>query len=158
MIDRQDAAASRRGLASWRVAAAIWVALAGSHALAADFRSTTEATVWYDAPSTKSKRLYVVSRGYPVEVLVSLERWTKVRDAAGSIGWVEANTLAAKRMLVVKPKMAEVRSAPDEAAPVAFRVGQNVLLEWMETLPNGWTRVRHGEAGLGFVRSGEVFG
>ncbi|MPZ43479.1 MAG: SH3 domain-containing protein [Betaproteobacteria bacterium] len=159
MIDRQDAPASRRGPASWRVAAATFVALASTLVSAADFRSTTAAaTVWYDAPSTKSKRLYVVSRGYPVEVLVSLERWTKVRDAAGSIGWVEANTLAAKRMLVVKPKMAEVRSAPDEAAPVAFRVGQNVLLEWMETLPNGWTRVRHGEAGLGFVRTGEVFG
>jgi SH3-like domain-containing protein len=145
--------------APWRVAAVALLTLLGSHAVAADFRSTVEAaTVWYDAPSSKSKQLYVVSRGYPVEVLVSLEGWTKVRDAAGSIGWVEARTLAAKRMLVVKPKMVEVRSAPDDAASVAFRVGQNVLLEWMETLPNGWTRVRHGEAGLGFVRTGEVFG
>jgi SH3-like domain-containing protein len=145
--------------ALWRVAAVAFLTFLGSHAVAADFRSTVEAaTVWYDAPSTKSKQLYVVSRGYPVEVLVSLEAWTKVRDAAGSIGWVEARTLAAKRMLVVKPKIAEVRSAPDDAASVAFRVGQNVLLEWMETLPNGWTRVRHGEAGLGFVRTGEVFG
>jgi SH3-like domain-containing protein len=159
MIERQDAPAARRRPARWRAAVAAVVALAASAAIAADFRSTTEAaTVWYDAPSTKAKRLYVVGRGYPVEVLVSLERWTKVRDAAGSIGWVEANALAARRMLVVKPKMAEVRSAPDEAAPVAFRVGQNVLLEWVETLPNGWTRVRHGEAGLGFVRTGEVFG
>jgi SH3-like domain-containing protein len=139
--------------------AGVSMLLAVSAAAAADFRSTSEAaTVWYDAPSTKSKRLYVVNRGYPVEVLVSLERWTKVRDAGGSIGWVEANMLSTKRMLQVKPRMAEVRSAPDDAAPIAFRVGQNVLLEWMETLPNGWTRVRHGDAGLGFVRSGEVFG
>lgn len=144
---------------SRRVAAVAFVALIATPALAADFRSTAPAaTVWYDAPSTKSKRLYVVGRGYPVEVLVSLERWTKVRDAAGSIGWVEANTLAAKRMLVVTPKMVEIRSAPDDAAPVAFRVGQNVLLEWMETLPSGWTRVRHGEAGSGFVRTADVFG
>ena len=43
------------------------VALAASPAIAADFRSTTEAaTVWYDAPSTKAKRLYVVGRGYPL--------------------------------------------------------------------------------------------
>lgn len=160
MIDRQDASAlRRRSAAGWCVATVAFLMLVIGPAGAADFRSTAEAaTVWYDAPSTKSKQLYVVNRGYPVEVLVSLEAWTKVRDAAGSIGWVEARTLAAKRMLVVKPKIAQVRSAPDDAAPIAFRVGQNVLLEWMETLPNGWTRVRHGEAGLGFVRSGEVFG
>jgi SH3-like domain-containing protein len=152
-------ALSRMPAAPWRIAAVAFTALVATCASAADFRSTAEAaTVWYDAPSTKAKQLYVVNRGYPVEVLVSLEGWTKVRDAAGSIGWVEARSLAAKRMLVVKPRMAEVRSAPDDAAPIAFRVGQSVLLEWVETLPNGWTRVRHGEAGLGFVRSGDVFG
>ena len=147
----------------WSSAAgAISAVIAGLVSLAGfrpDFRSTVDAaTVWYDAPSSKALRLYVVNRGYPVEVLVSLEGWTKVRDAAGSIGWVEARALAAKRMLIVKPKVADVRSAPDESAPIAFRVGQNVLLEWLETLPNGWTRIRHGEAGIGFVRSGEVFG
>jgi hypothetical protein len=60
--------------------------------------------------------------------------------------------------VVVKSPVAEVRSAPGEGAPVAYRVGQSVLLEWMETLPGGWTRVRHAEAGIGFVRSAEVFG
>ena len=159
MLDRlivvRNAGVARRWLLAFAGCALIGAAPVG----AAEFRSTTEAaTVWYDAPSSKSKRIYVVGRGYPVEVMVTLEGWTKVRDAAGSIGWVEARALAAKRMLVVKPKVADVRSAPEETAPVAFRVGQSVLLEWVETLPNGWTRVRHAEAGIGFVRSGEVFG
>ena len=159
MLDRLRVVPSKRAahcaLVAMAGSALLWAGPAG----ATEFRSTTEAaTVWYDAPSSKSKRLYVVGRGYPVEVMVAVEGWTKVRDAAGSIGWVEARTLAAKRMLVVKPKVADVRSAPEESAPVAFRVGQSVLLEWVETLPNGWTRVRHPEAGVGFVRSGEVFG
>jgi SH3-like domain-containing protein len=159
MTDRRARFAPTLLPARLRLAPAVFLLLAGFQAAAADFRSTAEAaTVWYDAPSTKAKRLYVVNRGYPVEVLVTLEHWTKVRDATGSIGWVEARALAAKRMLVAKPKMVEVRSAPEDAAPVAFRIGQNVLLEWIETLPNGWIRVRHGEAGLGFVRTGEVFG
>ena len=159
MLDRLIVSATRVWSRRWLLALAgcllLWAVPGG----AAEFRSTTDAaTVWYDAPSSKSKRIYVVGRGYPVEVMVALEGWTKVRDAAGSIGWVEARSLAAKRMLVVKPKVAEVRSAPEETAPVAFRVGQSVLLEWIESLPNGWTRVRHAEAGIGFVRSGEVFG
>ena len=157
MPDRPADASIRRPLVALGAACALLLAAVAGEA--AEFRSTTEAaTVWYDAPSSKSKRLFVVNRGYPVEVLVALERWTKVRDAAGSMGWVEARTLGARRMVVVKPQVAEVRSAPEEGAPVAYRVGQSVLLEWMETLPSGWTRVRHAEAGIGFVRSAEVFG
>ena len=157
MHDRHVIASLRRRLA--RLGAACALLLAALPGVAAEFRSTTEAaTVWYDAPSDKSKRLFVVNRGYPVEVLVALEGWTKVRDAGGSIGWVEARSLGTRRTLVVKSPVAEVRSAPAEGAPVAYRVGQSVLLEWMETLPGGWTRVRHAEAGIGFVRSAEVFG
>ncbi|MGH8700070.1 MAG: hypothetical protein ACREVR_02685, partial [Burkholderiales bacterium] len=45
---------------------------------AADFRSVAEnAAVLYDAPSAKAKKLYVVSHGYPVEVLVVVEGWSK---------------------------------------------------------------------------------
>lgn len=148
-----------RRLRIWPGALALACVLAASGAPAAEFKSTADAaTVWYDAPSSKSRRIYVVGRGYPVEVLVTLEGWTKVRDASGSLGWVEARSLTDKRMVLVRTGVAEVRSAPDEGAAVAYRVGQNVLLEWLETLPNGWTRVRHVEAGIGFVRSDEIFG
>lgn len=146
-------------MCTWLGPVALAGALVAQGAPAAEFKSTAAAaTVWYDAPSSKSRRLYVVGRGYPVEVMVTLEGWTKVRDASGSIGWVEARALTDKRMVLVRQTVAEVRSAPDEGAPIAFTVGKNVLLEWLETLPNGWTRVRHGEAGIGFVRTGEVFG
>ena len=152
-------AAARRSPFRHLIVAAVGALGLVAGAEAAEYRSTVEAaTVWYDAPSTKARRLYVVGRGYPVEVLVTLEGWIKVRDAAGSIGWVEAKALGPKRMLVVRAKVADVRNAPDETSPVAYRAAQNVLLEWMETLPNGWTRVRHGEAGIGFVRSQDVFG
>ncbi len=51
--------------------------------LAADFRVTAEApTVLYDAPSAKARPLFVYGRDVPVEVLVNVEGWTKVRDAA----------------------------------------------------------------------------
>ena len=39
------------------------------------------ATVLYDAPSAKSRPLFVVNRGYPVEIIVTVEGWTKVRDS-----------------------------------------------------------------------------
>jgi SH3-like domain-containing protein len=130
-----------------------------SNAAAADFRSTIEpATVWYDAPSVKAKQLFVLGQGYPIEVLVTLEGWIKVRDATGGIGWIEAPALGPRRTVMVKPEVAEVRAAPESSAPVAYRVGRRVLLEWVESLPSGWVRVRHAEGGTGFVRSADVFG
>jgi len=130
-----------------------------SASMAADYRSVAEsATVLYDAPSSKGRRLFVLGAGYPLEVIVSVEGWTKVRDSAGTIGWVEAPALGPKRMVVVMPSVAEVRTAPEAGAAVAFKVARNVLLEWVETLPSGWTRVRHTDAGQGFLPSSELWG
>jgi SH3-like domain-containing protein len=135
------------------------LSLSASFAAAAEFRSTIDAaTVLYDAPSVKSRPLFVVSRGYPVEVMVTLEGWTKVRDAGGSVVWVEAKALAQKRMVVVRRRVAEVRSTPEDAAAVAFKVAQNVLLELIESAPPGWVKVRHADGATGFIRTAEIWG
>lgn len=134
--------------------------------VAAEFRTTTEApAVLYDAPSTKAKPLFVYGRDVPVEVLVTVTGWTKVRDATGTIGWFAAKSLGDKRMLVVRVPTAEVRVRPDDAAPVAFRAEENVLLELAEpaasptnTATPGWVQVRHRDGQTGYARIGQVFG
>jgi SH3-like domain-containing protein len=133
---------------------------------AAEFRSTAEAaTVLYDAPSAKAKPMFVLGRYTPLEVIVPLEGWTKVRDVGGSIGWVEKRALADRRSLVVRVPVAEVRAQPDDAAPIVFRAEQHVLLELAElatgatkTASPGWVSVRHRDGQAGFVRIAQVFG
>jgi SH3-like domain-containing protein len=143
------------------------IALAALPALAsaADFLSTQDAaTVLYDAPSARAKPLFVYGRGVPVEALVSVEGWTKVRDAAGTIGWMAGKSLSDKRMLVVRAPVADVRAAADEAAPVVFRAERDVLLEMAEpaaaaaSATPGWIRVRHRDGQSGYVRLSQVFG
>lgn len=144
------------------------VAIAGvaTAATAADFRSTTDApTVLYDAPSAKAKPLFVYGRDVPMEVLVSVEGWTKVRDATGTIGWIAGKGLGDKRVLLVRAAAADVRANPEEAAPVVFRAEQNVLLELAEgatspttTASPGWVKVRHRDGQTGYVRIAQVFG
>src|SRR5215212_10895443 len=98
-----------------------------AHAL--DFRAVADsAAVLYDAPSTRSNKLFVVNRGYPVEVIVTVEGWVKVRDASGGLAWIEAKQLSDKRTVMVKVALAQVRQKPDDAAAVAFQAQQNVLL------------------------------
>jgi len=76
--------------------------LAGAAAHGAEFLSVGEnAAVLYDAPSREAKPLYVASRHYPLEVIVNLEAWVKVRDHAGALTWVERKRLVEQRMVVV---------------------------------------------------------
>jgi SH3-like domain-containing protein len=135
-------------------------------AAAADFRATGDAaTVMYDAPSARAKPLFVYGRDVPVETLVSVEGWTKIRDAAGTIGWVQSKLLSDKRMVVVRTPSAEVRSAADDGAPVVFRAERDVLLEIAEsavsastTAMPGWIKVRHRDCEQCYVRLAQVFG
>jgi SH3-like domain-containing protein len=133
---------------------------------AADYRATADpATVMYDAPSARAKPLYVYGRDIPVETLVAVEGWTKIRDASGTIGWVQSKMLADKRMVVVRAATADVRAAADDGAPVVFRADRDVLLQIAEpatspatTSMPGWVKVRHRDGDVGFVRLSQVFG
>ena len=88
----------------------------------------------------------MLGRDVPLEVIVPVEGWIKVRDVGGTIGWVEKRTLGDRRTLVVRVPLAEVRAIPDDAAPIVFRAEQNVLLELAEPA----TSAQHdGDAGLG---------
>jgi SH3-like domain-containing protein len=135
-------------------------------AAATEFRSTADApSVLYDAPSAKARPQFVFGRDVPVEVIVSVEGWTKVRDSAGTIGWFATKGLSDKRTLQVRVPVADVRAMAEDTAPIVFRAEQNVLLDLAEvaatpagaTVP-GWVKVRHRDGQVGFVRVTQVFG
>ena len=154
------------GIRQWRARVGVALALSATTVWGADFMSTADAaTIVYDAPSARAKPLFVLGRDTPLEVIVPVEGWTKVRDAAGTIGWVDKRNLGERRSLVVRVPVADVRVNPDEAAPLAFRAEHGVLLELAEpatgattTAVPGWVKVRHRDGQTGFVRIGQVFG
>ena len=130
-------------------------------AQALDYRSVSvPAAILYDAPSNMAKKLFVVGRGYPVEVVVSVDNWLKVRDSSGALAWIEAGQLAAtsKHMLVVKAAQAEIRSAAEDSAPITARAEKGVMLEWQETLPSGWVRVLLPNNSSGYIKLSQVWG
>jgi SH3-like domain-containing protein len=134
--------------------------------VAAEYRVTAEpAVILYDGPSARAKPQFVYGRDVPVEVLVSVEGWTKVRDLGGTIGWIAAKSLAERRMLQVRVATADIRVHADESAPVAFRAAENLLLELAEpatsaatTATPGWVKVRHRDGSVGFARVAQVYG
>jgi SH3-like domain-containing protein len=150
-----------RALAVVALAAVPWRA-----AVAVEFRATADAaSVLYDAPSAKAKPMFVLGPDTPLEVIVPLEGWVKVRDVAGTIGWVERKALTDRRSVVVRAPVAEVLASPEPEAALVFRAERGVLLELAEpattattTANPGWVKVKHRDGQSGFVRIAQIFG
>ena len=134
-------------------------AVLAMHTGAAEFRSAAEdAVILYDAPSVQSQKLFIVSQGYPLEVVVTVQGWVKVRDASGALSWVDARKVSIKpRMVMVKAAQAPVRQAADDASALVFQAQQNVLLELTET-SGAWLKVKHRDGATGFIRASSVWG
>ncbi len=140
------------------IAAAVLVFGQAAVAGAADFRAVAEAAaVLYDAPSVKARKLYIVNRGYPLEIVVQVEGWVKVRDAAGALSWIETKVLNTTRNVLLRTA-ATVRQKPADDAPVAFEAQRDLLLEMLEAANAGWVHVRHRDGTAGYVRAADVWG
>jgi SH3-like domain-containing protein len=126
--------------------------------LAIEYRTVDAAAVLYDAPSQRGSRLFVIRRGTPVELVVNLEGWCKVRDADGGLAWIEARYLARRRTVIVTAVRAQIRQSAEESAPVAFEAEKNVSLVYLEAAPGGWAKVRHRDGQAGFVHASQVWG
>jgi len=127
-------------------------------AAALDYRAVAEPAVLFDAPSQKAKPLFAIAAGTPVEVIVTLDAWVKVRDMQGDLAWIERRQLADKRMLQVRGDGAKVRVGASDDAALTFEAEADVLLEFVEPGPVGWAKVRHRDGQQGYVRVGQVWG
>lgn len=125
---------------------------------ALDFRAVAEAAPMYDAPSAKSRPLFVVLAGTPVELVVSLEGWAKVRDSRGDLAWIEKKQLTEKRNVIVRVDRAQIRAAAEDKAMLVFEAERDVVLELIEAVPGGWVKVKHRDGQGGFLKAPQVWG
>lgn len=150
-----------RSSVSWHGVACCF-AIAGlvcpSPVVALEFRSVAApAAVLYDAPSLQGRKVAVLNHGYPVEIVVTLGAWLKVRDATGELAWIEAGRLSNERMVMLRVPRAPVRNAPEDSAPVVFQAELGLLLELIDTLDN-WAHVKHRDGLTGYIRITELWG
>ena len=133
-------------------------ALTSTAALAADFRSVTDATILYDAPAVRGKKLYVAPRGMPLEAVVINEAWVRVRDRTGELSWIERKFLSEKRTVVAVAPSVVVREQASDSATAVITVARDVVLELVEPPASGWARVKHRDGATGFVAISQVWG
>ena len=132
--------------------------LTAGAAQAIEFRSLTEAAIVYDTPSAEGRRLFILRPGTPVEIVVTLDQWIKVREPSGSLSWIERRVLAKRRTLLVTAERAAIRREARDDAPLSFEAARNVVVELIETPTLGWARVRHADGLEGYIRASDVWG
>lgn len=133
--------------------------LVAGTALALEYRAVeAPVAVLYDTPSQKGKKLYIVHRYTPLEVIVRIDGWFKVRDAEGSLAWIEAAALTDKRTVVVTSNVAVIRKSPAVEAELLFEAEKWVALELLEPAQSGWAKVQHLDGALGYVKVTQVWG
>lgn len=141
-----------------RLAALVSGLMLALPAAALDYLSVAEPALMYDAPSQQSTPLFAIARGTPVETVVALDAWVKVRDAGGKLTWMEKRLLSERRTVIVTADRAQVRDQPGDVAPIVFEAARDVLLDLVEPGPTGWAKVRHRDGRQGYVKVLQVWG
>ncbi len=152
-------------LLACNILAICFFALAPQIALALDFRSVSASkAVLYDAPSASSKKVLLLSQNYPVEVVVNLGDWLKVRDAEGALNWIEAKFLSSKRTVIISASKAEIRQSADATSTLLASVDKDVLLEVADAkagdakINQGWIKVKHRDGLTGYMLISSTWG
>ncbi|SFU80296.1 SH3-like domain-containing protein [Nitrosomonas eutropha] len=118
----------------------------------------TSAVTLYDAPSLNAGKLYVAGVNLPLEVVVKVVGWVKIRDYHGYLAWVEDKNLSPKRFVIVNASIGSVYQSPDQTSSLVFQARQDVVLEWLGAAANGWVKVRHQDGQIGYIRTDQVWG
>lgn len=133
--------------------------LATSVAQAAEFKSVgVNPAVLYNAPSERGRKIFIAPRGMPVEIILTQNGWSKVRDAAGDLSWIDASVLTSKRNVIVTAANLKLHATAEENAAVVATVDKGVLLELLAPPAAGWIKLKHRDGPIGFARTAEVWG
>lgn len=141
---------------------ALFIAFAlANFSVQAEFISVkTKQAVLFEGPSNTTEKMFIVTEGYPLKVLVSLKDWKKVKDHNGKISWIEAKNTQDERTVLILNNDAVIFNQANEKSHKLANVEKSVVLKLNSNLLIGeWAEVKTQIEGLvGFIHSREVWG
>lgn len=95
---------------------------------------------------TQHAALWTLNQGYPLEVTGRSGNWLKVRDFESDAGWVYRPLVSKTPHVIVKSRVANVRSRPGTRGRILGKADYGEVLRTLEQR-NGWIKVQR-EGGL----------
>ena len=133
--------------------------IAASETQGAEFKSVgANPAILYNAPSERGRKGFIAPRGMSVEIILTQNSWTKVRDVAGDLSWIDTSALAAKRNVIASSGNLKLHTTAEENAAVVATIDKGVLLELLAPPAAGWVKLKHKDGATGFAKSAEVWG
>lgn len=99
---------------------------------------------------TQHEPLWLLSRGYPLQVVAQRGKWVKVRDFEKDEGWVYRPLTSKRPHHVVKASIANVRSGPSTKMRVVGKLRYGEVVRTLEKR-EGWVKVSHQSGVKGWI-------
>ena len=90
---------------------------------------------------TQHATLWTLARGYPLEVTGRQGKWLKVRDFENDAGWVYRPLVGKSPHVVVKSRVANLRSVPATRGRILGKANHGEVLRTLEHR-NDWVKVQ----------------
>ena len=101
--------------------------------------------------------LWALAQGFPLQVLDKEGPWLKVKDFEGDLGWVYQPLVSKKAHVIVRAKLANVRSAPSTRSQIRGKVQYGEVLRTLEK-KKAWVRVQRQSGTQGWIYKPLVWG
>lgn len=101
-------------------------------------------------PSDQNEVKWVLSKGFPLQVIKSQGEWLKVRDFENDEGWIYAPLTSSTPHMIVKSQLANIRSGPGTKYKLTGQARHGVVFRTLERTKN-WVKVQHESGKTGWV-------
>ena len=108
-------------------------------------------------PSDKNEVKWILTRGFPLQVIKSRGKWLNVRDFENDEGWVYAPLTNATPHMIVNAKVVNIRSGPGEKYRIIGQANYGVVFRTLEKTKT-WVKVKHENGKIGWVSRRGLWG
>ena len=101
-------------------------------------------------PDTDKEILWEVFKDFPLQVIERKGKWAQTVDFEGDKGWIYSPLLADKKTVIVKVKLANMRSGPGTNYDTVARVKYGVVFKPVDQ-QGEWIKVKHEDGTTGWI-------
>lgn len=117
-------------------------------------------SILYEGPSESTSKEFIVTKSYPLRVLVKLKDWIKIRDHKGKISWIKLKETTKERTVLTLKNNVILFYKPSYSSVKLADISENVALKLISPLnTGGWIEVKTLSQNIqGYVQVQDVWG